>query len=164
MCAAQDEAAVKASERSVRRIMRGQYVGFDADDLRQEGRLAALEARAAGRVPADPEHALRYLLRRTQGAMLDYGRATRRQLPPNAVEWQPELDQRAQAAAPDARLIARDMIRRLRGRGSSRMFEAVEMLARDIAPGEVALALGVSASRVSQLREQARRVLGVVAA
>lgn len=95
--------------------------------------------------------------------MLDYGRATRRQLPPNAVEWQPEREPRAAGDAPDARLIARDMIRRLRGRGSPRMFEVVEMLARDIAPGEVARALGVSASRVSQLREQARRVLGVSA-
>lgn len=160
---ADDEAIVRASERRVRSLMRGQYVGFDADDLLQEGRLAVLQARHNGRVPDDPEHARRYLLRRTQGAMFDYGSATRRQLPANAVEYEPQMDPRRAADAPDARLIARDVIRRLRGRGSSRMYEAVEMLARGLAPGEVALALSVSASRVSQLREMARRTLGVAA-
>jgi hypothetical protein len=154
---AADEAAVRAAERSVRRLMRGQYTGFDAGDLRQEGRLAVLAARRAGRVPDDPEHAQRYLARRTQGAMLDYARATRRQIPANAVEWTPEADPRRQPAAPEARLAARDVTRLLRRRGSQRMLECVELLARGLAPSEVALALSVSASRVSQLRDMARR-------
>lgn len=161
MRAAPDEAIVMAAERTVRRLMRGQYVGFDANDLRQVGRLAVLVARQAGRVPDEPEHARRYLARRTQGAMLDYASATRRQIPANAVEWTPEIDPRRQPDAPDARLVARDMTRRLRSRGSQRMLECVELLARGIAPSDVATALSVSPSRVSQLREMARRTLGV---
>lgn len=160
MCAAQDEAAVKASERSVRRIMRGQYVGFDADDLRQEGRLAALEARAAGRVPADPEHALRYLLRRTQGAMLDYGRAARRQVPAGAAELTPDIEPHAQGPASDARLRVRDALRLLARRGSARMAECIELLARGHAPREVAAALGVTETAVSQWRKRARLIAG----
>lgn len=159
---ADDEAIVRASERRVRGILRGQYRGFDSDDLLQEGRLAILLARSAGRVPNDPEHARRYLARRAQGAMLDAGRAVRRQIPDNAAEYEPQLDSRCASDAPDAPLIARDVIRRLRGRGSSRMCEAIEMLARDITPSEVALALSVSVSRISQLRAMARRTLGVV--
>lgn len=160
MCAAQDEAAVKASERSVRRIMRGQYVGFDADDLRQEGRLAALEARAAGRVPADPQHALRYLLRRTQGAMLDYGRAVRRQLPANALELTPETDLRAHTPEPEARLRLRDAVARLAARGSAPLWACIDMLASGAEPADVAAHLGVSESRVSQLRKRAREIVG----
>lgn len=160
MCAAQDEAAVKASERSVRRIMRGQYVGFDADDLRQEGRLAALEARAAGRVPADPEHALRYLLRRTQGAMLDYGRAARRQVPAGAAELASVLDATAPAPPHDSGLRVRDALRLLARRGSARMAECIELLARGHAPREVAAALGVTETAVSQWRKRARLIAG----
>ena len=36
-----DEAIVRAAERTVRRILRGQYIGYTRDDLLQEGRIAA---------------------------------------------------------------------------------------------------------------------------
>lgn len=160
LATAPDDAAVRAAERTVRRLMRGQYVGFDRDDLLQEGRLAAWLARSEGRMPAEPEHARRYLARRTQGAMLDYGRAVRRQIPANALELTPEADTRAHAPEPEARLRLRDAVARLATRGSAPLWVCIDMLASGAEGVEVAAHLGVSESRVSQLRREARAIVG----
>lgn len=160
LAASGDEAIVRAAERTVRRIMRGQYVGFDAEDLRQEGRLAVLLARNEGRVPDDPEHARRYLSRRTQGAMLDAGRAARRQIPANAIELTPETDLRAHTPEPEARLRLRDAVARLATRGSAPLWACIDLLANGTEPADVAAHLGVSESRVSQLRKRAREIVG----
>lgn len=170
MLATPDEAAVRAAERSVRRILRGQYSGYTRDDLLQEGRLAAWVVRQAGRVPDDPEHARRYLARRTQGAMLDHVRACRRQLPQNTVELELQLETQLEAqrqhhlppslAMPDptAGLRVRDVMRLLRRSGSERLLDCVRLLAAGHDPAEVAATLGVSDSRVSQLRRRAREL------
>lgn len=157
---APDDATVRAAERTVRRLMRGQYVGFDREDLLQEGRLAAWLARSEGRMPAEPEHARRYLARRTQGAMLDYGRAVRRQLPANALELTPETDLRAHTPEPEARLRLRDAVARLAARGSAPLWACIDLLASGTEPADVAAHLGVSESRVSQLRKRAREIVG----
>ena len=47
---ADDEAIVRAAERTVRRILRGQNIGYTRDDLLQEGRIAVWLARGAARV------------------------------------------------------------------------------------------------------------------
>jgi len=160
MRAAPDDTAVRAAERTVRRLMRGQYVGFTRDDLLQEGRLAVWLARRDGRVPDEPEHARRYLTRRTQGAMLDYGRAVRRQLPANALELTPETDLRAHTPEPEARLRLRDAVARLAARGSAPLWACIDLLASGTEPADVAAHLGVSESRVSQLRKRAREIVG----
>jgi len=156
-----DEAIVRAAERTVRRILRGQYIGYTRDDLLQEGRIAAWLARGAARVPDEPEHARRYLARRTQGAMLDAVRATRRQLPAERlVEWSAEIDGRAQPAQPDARLLAREVVERLMRRATPRTIECVELLATGADAAAVAAAMRVSAARVSQYRAAARAAIG----
>lgn len=152
---APDDAAVLAAERTVRRLMRGQYVGFDREDLLQEGRLAAWLARSEGRMPAEPEHARRYLARRTQGAMLDYGRAVRRQIPANALELTPDTDLRAHAPEPEARLRLRDAVELLHRRCTPRVIECVELLATGLRQCDVAREMGVSESRVVQMRKHA---------
>lgn len=157
---AADAAAALYAERHVRRILRGQYVGFERADLLQQARLELWQARCDGRVPADPEHALRYAARRAQGAMLDHARAARRQVPAGAAELTPDIEPHAPVPAPDARLRVRDALRLLARRGSARMAECIELLARGHAPREVAAALGVTETAVSQWRKRARVIAG----
>lgn len=157
---APDDDAVLAAERTVRSILRGQYVGFTRDDLLQEGRLAAWLARQSGRVPAEPEHARRYLARRTRGAMLDTIRRTGRQIPHGAVEWTPEMEAHAPTPDPDARLRMHDAVARLLRRATVRTMECIERLASGDEPCEVAQAMGISEVRVSQLRSKARAAVG----
>lgn len=153
-----DEAAVMAAARTVRSMLRGQYVGFDADDLRQEGRLAVWLARSLGRVPDDAEHARRYLRRRAQGAMLDCIRATRRQLPQQAQDIEDVVI--GIETEPTARLRVRDAVRRLESRARPRVLECVDLLAQGHTPAETATAMSVSESRVSQMRRHAAELVG----
>lgn len=153
-----DDSTVLAAERSVRRILRGQYVGYTRDDLLQEGRLALWLARAGNKVPDEPEHARRYLARRASGAMLDSVRAARRQIPKYEKDAQELMI--GSESDPTARLRMKDMIDRLVQKGSGTLLECVDMLVAGHEPKEVAQSLGVSESRVSQLRREARAIAG----
>lgn len=152
---ADDEAIVRAAERTVRRIMRGQYIGYTRDDLLQEGRLAAWTARSAGRVPDEPEHARRYLARRASGAMLDSIRAARRQVPQQADELTTIAPLPAANIDPSARLRMRDAVELLYRRCTPRVIECVELLATGLRQCDVAREMGVSESRVVQMRKHA---------
>ncbi len=152
---ADDEAIVRAAERTVRRILRGQYVGYTRDDLLQEGRLAVLVARRLGRVPDDTEHARRYLARRAQGAMLDSVRAARRQMPQQADELTTIAPLPAANIDPSARLRMRGAVELLYRRCTPRVIECVELLATGLRQCDVAREMGVSESRVVQMRKHA---------
>jgi RNA polymerase sigma factor (sigma-70 family) len=141
------------------RVRRYASPGLDRDDVLQEGRIAMWQARQAGRVPADAVHAERYLLRRVRGAMIDAHRAEWRQRPPSVSTLDDGEEQVGGVSPqqPDAAAQARQALARVIERGSSRMLECLAgLIGADAA--EVARELGIDASRVSQLRQQARRI------
>lgn len=149
-----DEAIIAAC---ARRFWRGLSPGLTRDDLMQEGRIALWVAQQLGRVPEEADHRRRYVIARVTGAMRDANRRAWRQQPMGVDELD---DARHHAettgAGPDAILQMREFIGHIAAR-SPGLRRCLEALADGMAVGEVAASLGVSPSRISQLRREARR-------
>lgn len=143
--------------RCASRAYLGRSPGLTRDDMLQEGRLAIWLAAREGRIPDDPEHRRRYVQRRALGAMRDANRRDWRQQPIEACELG---DNHApDTAGPEARLQMRELIGLLMRRASPRVCRCIELLAEGCDDAEVAAAMGVSPTRVSQLRKQARSLV-----
>lgn len=133
-------------------------LGLTRDDLLQEGRLALWLARSAGRVPSgDDLHARRYLAQRAYGAMADASRTARGQWPAEVDELATEHE--GLGAGPDAQAQVRQAIERLVRKGSPKVRECISLLAGGSSRREAARAMGVSASRVSQILNEARAIV-----
>lgn len=140
------------------RASRGLSPGLTRDDMLQEGRLALWLAERDGRVPADPLHASHYLARRVLGAMQDANRAAWRQQPPTVNELTPDTPTRDSPEAPDAVAQMHEALERIVSRGTAQLVRCLELLADGQDDASASRALGVSKSRISQLRQQARRI------
>lgn len=151
-----DEEAIVAM--CARAASRGLSPGLAREDLLQEGRLAIWQARCEGRVPADAVHARRYLARRALGAMIDANRAAWKQLPLTVNELGDDTPVQAVSAQPDTLLHLRQVLERVLARGAGRVGQCLELLARNYTQAQAARELGVSQSRISQLRRRARRI------
>lgn len=146
--------------RCASRTYRGRSPGLTRDDMLQEGRLAVWLAGRDGRIPAEPEHRRRYLLRRALGAMRDANRTAWRQQPMEADEYRDH--DAPDTAGPEATLQLRELIALLARRASPRVARCIGLLAEGNDDAEVARAMGVSPSRVSQMRKEARRLVAAL--
>lgn len=142
------------------RSWRGRSPGLTRDDMLQEGRIAVWLATREGRIPAEPEHRRHYVLRRALGAMRDANRRAWRQQPMQADEL--DDNDAPDTAGPEARLQLRQLIALLTRRASPCVRRCVELLAEGCDDAEVAAAMHVSPSRVSQMRKQARRLVSAL--
>ena len=126
------------------------------EDLKQEGRLALLIARAEGRVPTEPLHREKYTARRVLGAMFDANSTSWRQQPMTVGELTPGTPTRPAPGQPDSICEARQAAERLLRHGSEKVIHCMELLAGGNTCEEAAAVLGHHPSRVSQLRAEAR--------
>lgn len=141
-----------------RRAARRACPGVGGDELLQAGRIALWQARSEGRVPADDLHAVRYLVRRCYGAMVDAQRTEWRQRPPTVEELTDLTPLDAAPGQPDALVQMREAIARVLRLGTAQLARLLDLLAGGADDAEAAAVLGVSPSRVSRLRSQARRL------
>lgn len=125
----------------------------------QEGRLAVLEALRADRVPAEPDHQRNYILRRLLGAMQDANRAARAQQPDDVHELSEVTPGSTSADRPDRICELREAVQWLYRRASAQVIESMELLAEGHDETHVGWMIGVSGSRVSQRRRQARALV-----
>lgn len=142
------------------RSWRGRSHGLTRDDMLQEGRIAVWMAAREGRIPAEPEHRRHYVLRRALGAMRDANRSAWRQHPLEVGELGD--NDSPDTASPEARLQLRQLIALLTRRAPPCVLRCVELLAEGNDDAEVAAAMHVSASRVSQMRKQAREIVSAL--
>ena len=154
---AADEAIVQRCARHASRYL---SPGLTRDDLRQEGRLALLVAQRDGKVPDDSLHRERYTARRVLGAMLDANRSAWRQQPASVSAIDDDDDARAQIAAvdaqPDVICQMRQAVKRILSRGTPQLIACLDLLSSGLLGEEVAERMGVSPSRVSTLKAEAR--------
>lgn len=132
--------------------------GLTRDDLLQAARLSLHRARLDGLLPTDSaEHLQRYIARRGLGAMLEENtRAWRaRPLGVLAAADAPELEA---PDRPDVMCQLRQVVTRLLTLANPRAVECLGHMADGADPSEAARAVGVSPSRVSQFRREARDI------
>lgn len=154
---AADEAIVQRCARHASRYL---CPGLTRDDLRQEGRLALLVAQRDCKVPDDPLHREKYTARRVLGAMLDANRTAWRQQPASVSAINESTHERpAVDAQPDVICQLRQAIKRLLSHGTPQLIACLDLLASGLRGDEVAERMGVSPSRVSTLKAEARMLV-----
>lgn len=142
------------------RAAKGLAHGLTRDDLLQEGRIAIWLARTAGRIPrGDEAHASRYIAQRAYGAMVDASRQAWSQRPITVDELAPEHEASDDSDRPDTRAQLAQAIEILARTGSSRVNECLGLVSSGSSYTEAARAMGITASRVSQLLHEARQIL-----
>ncbi len=138
--------------------MRHLSPGLTRDDLLQEGRLALVLARRAGRVPDEPKHAAAYTNRRVLGAMLSANTAAWQQQPSQVGELTDETHAPEAPGQPEALAQLRQAVARVVSKGSAQLIRCLESLAQTDDCTETAAAMGVSKATVSRMREDARKI------
>jgi RNA polymerase sigma factor (sigma-70 family) len=141
------------------RALRGLGPGLTRDDLLQEARVAIWLARSGGRVPQDEVHARRYLAQRAYGAMIDASRQAWSQWPPTVDELSPAHEASEQNDLPDAQAQLNEAMEYLGRVGSKRVNECFDLVSRGNTCIETAAIMGITASGVSKLLHEARKII-----
>lgn len=162
-----DETIVRNCARTA---ARSRLASASQDDALQAGRIALWEAERDGRIPADPEHSVRYRYRRALGAMLDQARAERmwhgqgrgadfsNGMPViccgefEDTEPDPGSDPARQYQVVEAVAVFSQ-------RATRHQVECMTRLANGETEGELARSMGCTTSAISQLKAACRRLL-----
>lgn len=132
------------------------------DDLVQEGELAILLAKRAGRIPEDPLHAEKYLYTRVRGAMMDAARQMHGHFDGSYSMMTGDLaDHDAPSNTPSAErtLQARNAVQHLLRKSPRKHAQCFAIIAQGTADNDAGAAVGLSYIRVSQIKKAARQTL-----
>lgn len=155
------------------RARRARPTWLDTEDLTQAAQLALLEAQQKGRAVqniADPKHAENHLRQRLWGSMMDairqawdgtrtYPQAQALQMPEDA--YGVPLDRAPAPDSPMRTLQLKRAVEKFARKGTPKQQEAITLTAAGYNDAEIAIVMGVSQSRVSQLKREARDIMSV---
>lgn len=143
-------------------VFRKGAAGLGIDDLVQEGRIALWLAKIQGRVPEESVHASRYKRQRVRGAMVDSADTAFRLRHKNMVSLDDEdrpVELDGDYPDPSDGIRIRQLISTFMRRSNHQQQRWLALALEEKAGPEIADELGVTESRVSQIRKSAKALI-----